>query len=74
MPIGKDFRKKKITTTRTARKTARFQGSSVPRIIEIHSGGSRLTESITHPTRTGGIRSRILLIMLEKHDQEKNFQ
>ena len=46
----------------------------LPNKLEIHIGGSLLNESITQPTNTGGIKSRILFEILEKHDHENNFQ
>ena len=52
---------------------ARAQGSEVPTVFAIHSGGWRLTESITQPTSKGGIRSRILFRMLLIQDQVNNF-
>ena len=58
----------------TTKKTAKGQGSTVPIKFAIQSGGARLTESITQPTKIGGIKSRILFKILDKHDHEKNCQ
>ena len=66
------FRKDEVYEA--AKKIARAIGSTVPNEYAIHLGGSCLTESITQPTRTGGIKSRTLLDKLAKHDQLKYLQ
>ncbi len=44
-----------------------LQGSEVPARLAIHPGGAPRSESMTQPTSSGGMRSRILLATLEEH-------
>ena len=60
----KRLSKKKMPTESPASTTAIFQGSRVPASPAIHPGGRPRSESITQPTSSGGIRSRILLATL----------
>ncbi len=60
----KRLSKKKMTTESPESTTAMLQGSLVPASEAIHSGGLPRSESMTQPTRSGGMRSRTLLATL----------